>query len=198
MGVSTEAIKELRERTGAGIMDCKAALVESGGDVEKAVEFMRKKGLAKATKKAGRITAEGIITAYIHAGSKLGVLLELNCETDFVARTQDFQDLAKELSMHIAAMNPLYVSREDVPQEVLDKEKEILQAEAISSGKPEKVIEKIVAGRLEKFFSETCLLEQAYARNSDLTVKELITEAIAKLGENIAVRRFERYQLNEA
>ena len=198
MDVPTHAIKELRERTGSGIMDCKAALVETGGDIEKAVEHMRKKGLAKATKKAGRITAEGLITSYIHPGSKLGVLLELNCETDFVARTQDFQDLARELSMHIAAMNPSYVSRSDVPQEVLDKEKEILQAEAISSGKPEKVIEKIVAGRLEKFFSENCLLEQPYARNSDLTVKDLITESIAKLGENIAVRRFVRYQLNEA
>jgi len=198
MEVSAAVIKELRQRTGAGIMDCKNALIECGEDIEKAIEFMRKKGLAKVAKKAGRTTAEGSIISYIHPGAKLGVLLELNCETDFVARTLDFQNLAKEISMHIAAMNPLCVSREDVPPEVIKKEKEILRAEAQASGKPEKVVERIVVGRLEKFFVDNCLLEQAYMRDPNVPVRAIIDDAIAKLGENITVRRFTRYQLNEA
>ena len=198
MEVPASAIKELRQRTGAGIMDCKAALTECKGNIDGAIEYMRKKGLAKAAKKAGRVTTEGLIVSYIHPGAKLGVLLEVNCETDFVARTEDFQDLAKEIAMHIAAMNPLYIGRENVPPEVIDKEREILRAEALSSGKPEKVVEKIVTGRLEKFFTENCLLEQQYARNTDVTVNDLVNDTVAKLGENIALRRFVRYQLNEA
>jgi elongation factor Ts len=197
MEISADAIKELRQRTGVGVMDCKKALAESGGNVDEAIDVLRKKGLAKAAKRAGRETAEGLITAYIHPGSKIGVLVDVNCETDFVARTEDFQNLSKEIAMHIAAMNPIAISREDVPAEDIEKEKEILRAEAATSGKPEKVLEKIVEGRLEKFFTEQCLLEQAYIKNPDITVKDFIYDNIAKLGENITVRRFTRYQLGE-
>ncbi|MEJ2067260.1 MAG: translation elongation factor Ts [Deltaproteobacteria bacterium] len=197
MEISADAIKELRQRTGVGVMDCKKALAESGGNVDEAIDVLRKKGLAKAAKRAGRETAEGLITAYIHPGSKIGVLVDVNCETDFVARTEDFQNLSKEIAMHIAAMNPIAISREDVPAEDIEKEKEILRAEAATSGKPEKVLEKIVEGRLEKFFTEQCLLEQAYIKNPDITVKDFIYDNIAKLGENITVRRFARYQLGE-
>ena len=197
MEISAAAVKELRQRTGAGVMDCKKALLECAGNIDKAIDFLRKKGLAKAAKKADRATAEGLIGSYIHAGGKIGVLVEVNCESDFVARTEEFQNLVKEISMHIAAMNPLYIKREDVPAEVIEKEKEILRAEAAASGKPEKVIEKIVEGRMEKFFAENCLLEQGYIRDPEITVKDLISSAIAKLGENITVRRFTRYQLSE-
>ena len=197
MEISAGAIKELRQRTGVGMMDCKKALVECAGNVDEAIDLLRKKGLAKAAKRAGRETAEGLITAYIHAGAKIGVLVDVNCETDFVARTEDFQNLAKEIAMHIAAMNPLAISREDVPAEIMEKEKEILRAEAATSGKPEKVVDKIVEGRLEKFFTEHCLLEQAYIKNPEITVKDHIYDIIAKLGENITVRRFTRYQLGE-
>jgi elongation factor Ts len=197
MEISAGAIKELRQRTGVGVMDCKKALVECAGNVDEAIDFLRKKGLAKAAKRAGRQTAEGLITSYIHPGGKIGVLVDVNCETDFVARTDDFQNLAKEVAMHIAAMNPIAISREDVPPEVIEKEKEILQAEAAASGKPDKVVDKIVEGRLEKFFAEQCLMEQAYIKNPDITVKDLIYDIIAKVGENITVRRFTRYQLGE-
>lgn len=197
MEISAGAIKELRQRTGVGVMDCKKALVECAGNVNEAIEFLRKKGLAKAAKRAGRETAEGLITAYIHPGAKIGVLVDVNCETDFVARTEDFQNLAKDIAMHIAAMNPIAISREDVPEEVIEKEKEILRAEASTSGKPEKVVDKIVEGRLEKFFAEQCLLEQAYIKNPDITVKDYLYAIIAKVGENISVRRFTRYQLGE-
>ncbi len=197
MEISTVAVKELRQKTGAGVMDCKRALLECAGDIEEAIDFLRKRGLAGAAKKEDRITAEGLISSYIHAGGKIGVLAEVNCETDFVARTEDFQNLAKEISMHIAAMNPLYISREDVPPEVVEREKEILRAEAATSGKPEKVLEGIVGGRMEKFFGENCLLEQAYIRDPEITVRDLISVVIAKLGENITVRRFARYQLSE-
>ena len=197
MEISADAIKELRQRTGVGVMDCKKALAESGGNVDEAIDVLRKKGLAKAAKRAGRETAEGLITAYIHPGSKIGVLVDINCETDFVARTEDFQNLSKEIAMHIAAMNPIAISREDVKTEDIAKEKEILRAEAATSGKPEKVLDKIVEGRLEKFFTEQCLLEQAYIKNPDITVKDFIYDYIAKLGENITVRRFTRYQLGE-
>jgi elongation factor Ts len=197
MEISASAIKELRQRTGVGVMDCKKALVECAGNVDKAIDLLRKKGLAKAAKRVGRSTAEGLITAYIHPGGKIGVLVDVNCETDFVARTKDFQNLAKEIAMHIAAMNPVAISREDVEAEVIEKEKEILRAEASASGKPEKVVDKIVEGKLEKFFMEQCLLEQAYIKNPDITVKDFIYDNIAKLGENIAVRRFIRYQLGE-
>jgi elongation factor Ts len=197
MEISADAIKELRQRTGVGVMDCKKALAESGGNVDEAIDVLRKKGLAKAAKRTGRETAEGLITAYIHPGSKIGVLVDVNCETDFVARTEDFQNLSKEIAMHIAAMNPIAISREDVKPEDIEKEKEILKAEAATSGKPEKVLDKIVEGRLEKFFTEQCLLEQAYIKNPDITVKDFIYDNIAKLGENISVRRFTRYQLGE-
>jgi elongation factor Ts len=197
MEISAGAIKQLRQRTGVGVMDCKKALVECAGNVDKAIDLLRKKGLAKAAKRAGRETAEGLIAAYIHPGAKIGVLVDVNCETDFVARTKDFQNLAKEIAMHIAAMNPVAISREDVKAEVIEKEKEILRAEAATSGKPEKVVDKIVEGRLEKFFTEQCLLEQAYIKNPEITVKDFIYDTVAKLGENIAVRRFIRYQLGE-
>jgi elongation factor Ts len=197
MEISADAIKELRQRTGVGVMDCKKALAESAGNVDEAIDVLRKKGLAKAAKRSGRETAEGLITAYIHPGSKIGVLVDVNCETDFVARTEDFKNLSKEIAMHIAAMNPIAISREDVKTEDIEKEKEILRAEAATSGKPEKVLDKIVEGRLEKFFTEQCLLEQAYIKNPDTTVKDFIYDNIAKLGENITVRRFTRYQLGE-
>jgi elongation factor Ts len=197
MEISATAIKELRQRTGVGVMDCKKALLECAGNIDEAIDFLRKKGLAKAAKRAGRETAEGLISSYIHPGGKIGVLVDIDCETDFVARTEDFQNLVKEIAMHIAAMNPIAITREDVPQEVVEKEKEILRAEAAASGKPEKVVEKIVEGRLEKFFAEQCLMEQAYIKNPDITVKDFIYDIIAKVGENITVRRFTRYQLGE-
>jgi elongation factor Ts len=197
MEISADAIKELRQRTGVGVMDCKKALLECAGNVNEAIDILRRKGLAKAAKRAGRQTAEGLIASYIHPGGKIGVLVDIDCETDFVARTDDFQNLAKEIAMHIAAMNPIAISREDVPPEVIEKEKEILRAEAATSGKPEKVLDKIVEGRMEKFFAEQCLLEQAYIKNPDITVKDLIYAAIAKVGENITVRRFTRYQVGE-
>ena len=197
MEVTTQLIKELRERTGAGVMDCKTALKECDGDIEEAIAFLRKRGLAKAAKKAGRVTSEGLIGSYIHAGGRIGVLVEVNCETDFVARTPDFQDFVKEIAMQIAAMSPKYVKREDIPDEVLEREKEILREQARSTGKPEKVIERIVEGRLEKFFEENCLLEQPYMRDPNIKVKELLAGLVAKLGENITVRRFVRYQLSE-
>lgn len=197
MEISTGAIKELRQRTGVGLMDCKEALQACGGNVDEAIDLLRKKGLAKAAKRAGRETAEGVVAAYIHPGGKIGVLVEINCETDFVARTEDFQELTKDIAMHIAAMNPLAIAREDIPAEAVEKEKEILRAEALTSGKPEKVVDKIVEGRLDKFFTEQCLLEQAFIKNPDITVKDLIVDTIAKIGENIAVRRFARYQLGE-
>jgi elongation factor Ts len=197
MEISADAIKELRQRTGVGVMDCKKALTEAAGNVDEAIDILRKKGLAKAAKRVGRATAEGLISTYIHQGGKIGVLVEVNCETDFVARTEDFQNLSKEIAMHIAAMNPIAVSRENVKPEDIEKEKEILRAEALASGKPDKVVDKIVEGRLEKFFTEQCLLEQAYIKNPDITVKDFIYENIAKMGENITVQRFTRYQLGE-
>jgi elongation factor Ts len=190
-------VKELRERTGAGFLDCKKALEEANGNMEEAILILRKKGLAKAEKKVGRQTADGLIGSYVHAGGKIGVLVEVNCETDFVARTEDFQNLVKEIAMQIAAMNPKYISPEDVPPEVLEREKEILREQVIKTGKSGPVVEKIVEGKLKKFFEENCLLEQPYIRDPNLTVKELIAQAVAKLGENIRVRRFVRFQLNE-
>jgi len=177
--VSVELVKELRERTGAGVMDCKRALQECGGQIEEAITLLRKKGLAKAAKKVGRETSEGLIGSYIHAGGKIGVLVEVNCETDFVARTPDFQNLVKEIAMHIAAMSPRYISPEDVPEEVLDKEREILREQAKSLGKPEHVVEKIVEGRLRKFFEENCLLEQPYIRDPNMTVRDAGLSAIS-------------------
>jgi elongation factor Ts len=195
--ITASLVKELREKTGAGMMECKKALTEAGGDLDKAVELLRQKGLATAQKKAGRTASEGLIASYIHM-NKLGVLLELNCETDFVARTEDFKTLAKDIAMHIAATNPSYVSKEDVPQDVIEKEKEIYRAQ-ISGKKPEHIIEKILEGKVEKFFEENCLLEQIFVKDPQQKkkVKDLITETVAKLGENIVIRRFARFQLGE-
>ncbi len=195
--ITAAKVKELRERTGAGMMDCKNALVSANGDMDKAVDILREKGLAAAAKKAGRVTAEGLVDAYIHAGGKIGVLVEVNCETDFVAKTEEFKNLVRDIAMQIAASRPEYVSKEDVPESVINKEKEILAAQAANEGKPEKIIEKIVQGRIEKFFKEVCLLEQPFIKDTDKTVKQLITEKIAQIGENIAVRRFVRYELGE-
>ncbi len=197
MEIAVEKVKELREKTGAGILDCKKALKECSGDIEKAITYLREKGMASAHRKAGRTTKEGRVSAYIHAGGKIGVLLEVDCETDFVARTEDFQTLVKDVAMHIAAMSPQYVSREDVPQDVVEAEKEILRKQAESSGKPANVIEKIVEGRLEKFFKEACLMEQEFVKNPEITVEELVKQTIAKLGENIQVRRFARFRVGE-
>jgi elongation factor Ts len=197
MEISAELIKDLRQRTGAGVMDCKVALQEAKGNIEGAIDYLRRKGLATAAKKAGRITTEGLVSSYIHAGGKMGVLVEINCETDFVAKTEDFKNFVKNVAMHIAAANPQYIKREEIPPEVLEKEKEIYRAQALESGKPAKVIDKIVEGKLEKFYSEVCLLEQTYIKDSDLTVKEILDAMIAKVGENIAIRRFARFQLGE-
>lgn len=197
MEISIELVKDLRQRTGAGIVDCKAALQEAGGSIEAAIDYLRKKGLATAAKKAGRIATDGLVASYIHAGGKMGVLVEINCETDFVAKTGDFQEFVKNMAMHIAAANPQFIRREDVPSDVLEKEREIYRTQALDSEKPEKVIDKIVEGKLERFYSETCLLEQTYIRDSDVTVKEVLDGMIGKLGENIAIRRFARFQLGE-
>jgi len=197
MQVSAQMVKELRDRTGAGMMDCKAALAEVEGDLEKAVDVLRKKGLAAAAKKAGRVAADGLVTSYIHAGGKLGVLLEVNCETDFVARTEGFQDLVKDIAMHIAAAEPLYVRREEVPADAIEREKAIFRDQAAASGKPANVVERIVEGKLDKFFGESCLLEQAFVKNPDQTVGELVQAAVGSIGENIQVRRFARFKLGE-
>jgi elongation factor Ts len=199
MAVSASDVKGLREKTGAGMMDCKKALSESDGDMEKAVDILRKKGLSAAAKKSDRITSEGLVGSYIHAGGKIGVLLEVNCETDFVAKTDDFQQLVKDLCMHIAAANPSYARREDVPEAELAREKEIYKDQARQSGKPDNILDKIVEGKIEKFYGDVCLLDQVFVKDPDgkKKVKDIITEGVAKLGENISVRRFARYQLGE-
>ncbi len=197
MAISMELIKDLRQRTGAGVVDCKVALEEASGDVTKAIEYLRRKGLATAAKKAGRIATDGLVASYIHAGGKIGVLVEINCETDFVAKTEDFQGFVKNIAMQIAAANPQYVRREEIPKDVLDKEREIYRAQAMESKKPEKVIDKIVEGKLERFYSEVCLLEQTYIKDGDLTVKDVLDALIGKIGENIQIRRFARFQLGE-
>src|SRR4030042_2364755 len=197
MEISIELVKDLRQRTGAGVIDCKAALQEAKGNVEAAIDYLRRKGLATAAKKAGRIATDGLVSSYIHAGGKMGVLVEINCETDFVARTDDFQTFVKNIAMQIAAANPQYIRREEVSPEVLEKERQIYRTQALESGKPEKVIDKIVEGKMERFYSEACLLEQTYIKDSDLTIKEVLDSMIAKLGENIAIRRFSRFQLGE-
>ncbi len=197
MEISIELVKDLRQRTGAGVIDCKTALQEAKGDVDGAIEYLRRKGLATAAKKAGRIATDGLVTSYIHAGGKMGVLVEINCETDFVAKTEDFQTFVKNMAMHIAATNPQYIRREEIPEEVLEREKRIYHSQALDSGKPEKVIDKIVQGKMERFYSEVCLLEQTYVKDSDLTVKEVLDAMIGKVGENINIRRFARFQLGE-
>jgi len=195
--ITMEMVKELRERTGAGVLDCKKALTEKNGDLEKAVEYLREKGLAAAAKKAGRISAEGIVEAYIHGGGRIGVLLELNCETDFVAKTPAFKELARDIALQIAASSPEFVQREDVPENILEKEREILKIQALNEGKPEKVVEKMVEGRIEKYFKEVCLLEQPFIKDPEIAVKDLIVGKISKIGENIKVRRFVRYEVGE-
>ncbi|HHY46699.1 MAG TPA: translation elongation factor Ts [Firmicutes bacterium] len=197
MEISPAAIKELRERTGAGVMDCKKALAETSGDIEKAVTYLREKGLVKAAKRAGRVAAEGIIESYIHLGGRIGVLVEVNCETDFVARTDDFRNLAREIALQIAASRPLFVDRTQVPAEMLEEEKKIYRAQALAEGKPERVVDKIVEGRLEKFFQEVCLLDQPYIREQGKTIKDLIAEVIARVGENITIGRFARFEVGE-
>jgi len=197
MAITADQVKQLREKTGAGMMDCKTALTEAGGDIDKAVELLRKKGLASAAKRAGRATKDGIIGHYIHMGGKVGVLVEVNCETDFVARTEDFQRLAKELAMHIAAADPKFVKREDVPAEVLEKEKEIYRAQFADSGKPANVIDKIAEGKLESYYAQVCLLEQPSIRDPNVSVKQMIADASAKTGENVTVTRFVRFKLGQ-
>jgi len=197
MAIKPAMVKELRERTGAGMMDCKSALVESEGDQDKAIEYLRKKGLAAAAKKAGRSTAEGLVGSYIHAGGRIGVLVEVNCETDFAARSDDFQALLKGLAMHVAAAGPQFLERGEVSEKILSDEREIAREQALKSGKPEKIVEKIVEGKLEKFFSENVLLEQPYVKDPEKTVGQLVTEAVARIGENIQVRRFSRFVLGE-
>ena len=195
--ITAALVKELRERTGAGMMDCKKALAATEGDMDKAIDFLREKGLAAAAKKAGRIAAEGLVESYIHGGGRIGVLVEVNCETDFVAKTDAFKSLVKDIAMHIAAANPSYLRREEVPPAELEHEKMVLSEQARNEGKPEKIIEKMVTGRIEKYYKEVCLLEQPFVKDPDKTISDLITESIAKIGENIAIRRFTRYQLGE-
>jgi elongation factor Ts len=195
MSISASTVKELREQTGAGMMDCKKALQEAGGDLEKAAEFLRKKGLADAAKKAARIASEGLVHAYIHGGGRIGVLLEVNCETDFVARTDAFREFVNNLALHIAASNPRWLDRAGVPAEDLEKEKNFLSAQAAESGKPPQVVEKMVQGRLEKFLKENCLLDQPYVKDPDLTIEAYVKRMISEVGENIRVRRYVRYEL---
>lgn len=195
--IKAQAVKELRQKTGLGMMDCKQALQESDGDIEKAVEFLRKKGLSAVEKRAGRDASEGLIETYIHHGSRLGVMVEVNCETDFVARTEDFQEFAKDVAMHIAASQPLAVDRQSIPAELVEKEKAIYLEQSKNEGKPEHIAEKIVEGRLDKFYQENCLMEQAFVKNPDQTIDELLIELTAKIGEKISVRRFTRFVLGE-
>ncbi|MFZ7127837.1 MAG: translation elongation factor Ts [Desulfobacterales bacterium] len=196
--ITADMVKQLREKTGAGMMDCKQALTQCDGDVEKAIDFLRKKGLATAAKRAGRALSEGIIVPYIHTGGKIGVLVEVNCETDFVAKNDDFQEFAKNIAMHIAAMSPVSIRPEDVPPELLEREKEIYKAQALEMGKPEKMIDKIVEGKVNKFYKENCLLNQAYVKDPNVTVADLLNALIAKIGENISIKRFVRFQIGES
>jgi len=195
--ISAAMVKQLREQTGAGIMDCKEALSECGGDVSKAVDFLRKKGLATAAKRAGRATTEGIVESYIHMDSKLGVLVEINCETDFVAKNDDFKEFAKNIAMHITATNPVSIRQEDVPEEAIDKEKEIYRGQVLEMGKPEKIVDKIVEGKVKKYFKDNCLMNQAYVRDPNITIEDLLNETVAKIGENIIIKRFARFKIGE-
>ena len=196
--VSAAMVKELRDKTGAGIMDCKAALTESDGNIEAAIDFLRKKGIATAKKRAGRVASEGTIQSYIHMGGKIGVMVEVSCETDFVAKNDDFREFAKNIAMHIAATNPVGITPEDVPEDIIEKEKEIYRAQALETGKPENILDKIAEGKLQKYFKENCLLRQPYVRDPDMTVEDLLNETIAKIGESISIRRFCRFQIGES
>ena len=195
--VTAEMVKQLRERTGAGMMDCKKALTETNGDTDKAIEFLREKGLAAAAKKAGRVAAEGLVESYIHGNGRIGVLVEVNIETDFAAKNEDFKAFVKDIAMQIAASKPEYVRREEVPASVIESEKEILRAQAKNEGKPEKIIEKMVEGRIEKFYAENCLMDQAFIKDPDKTVGQLVNEKISRIGENISIRRFARFERGE-
>lgn len=197
MAVTAQAVKELREKTGAGMLDCKKALEEANGDLTKASEILREKGLAAAAKKGDRIATEGVVESYIHAGGRIGVLVEVNCETDFVGKTDSFREFVRDIAMQIAATNPLYVGREEVPQEALDKEREILRNQALNEGKPAHIVDKMVEGRLAKYYEEYCLLEQAYIKDQDKTINALLNEKVATIGEKISIRRFVRYELGE-
>lgn len=195
--ITASMVKELRTRTGVGMMDCKKALTEANGDMEKAVDILREKGLSKAAKKAGRIAAEGIVGSYIHGNGRIGVLVEVNCETDFVAQTEGFHALVKDIAMQIAAANPLYVSREEVPADVISHEREVYRQEALNEGKPEKIVDRMVEGRIEKYFKEVCLLDQPFIKDGDKTINDVVLEATVKMGEKVSIRRFTRYQLGE-
>ena len=198
MTISTSTIKELREKTGVGIMDCKTALSECNGDIDKAIDYLRKKGIATAKKRGGRVTSQGQVQSYIHAGGKIGVLVEANCETDFTGKTEDFTDFVKDIAIQVAATSPVAIDRESVPADLLEREKEIYASQAKASGKPEKVLDKIVEGKLTKFYAEACLLEQPFVKNPDITIQDLLNGLIAKTGENIVIRRFVRFQLGES
>ncbi len=197
MQITASMVKELREKTGAGMMDCKKALTETDGHMEKAAEYLREKGIASASKKAGRLAAEGLVESYIHSNGRIGVLVEINCETDFVAKTDEFKSFVKDIAMHIAAANPSFLTRDEVPQELVEKEREILKQQALNEGKPEKIVEKMVEGRIDKYYKEICLLEQPFVKDSDKTIEQLVKEQIAKIGENINIRRYVRYELGE-
>jgi len=196
-GISAAQVKEIREKTGAGMMDCKKALTECDGDMDKAIDFLREKGLAAAAKKEGRIAAEGMVEAYIHGGGRIGVLVEVNCETDFVSRGDEFKQFVKDIAMQIAAAKPIYLSKEDVPQEEIQHEKEVLRAQALNEGKPEKIVEKMVEGRIEKYYKEVCLLEQVFIKDQDLIIKDMVIAKTVKIGEKIVIRRFSRFELGE-
>jgi elongation factor Ts len=195
--ISAAQVKEIREKTGAGMMDCKKALTQCNGDMDKAIDFLREKGLASAAKKEGRIAAEGLVEAYIHGGGRIGVLVEVNCETDFVARGEEFKALVRDIAMQIAAANPLFLRKDDVPEEVIQHEKDILRAQALNEGKPEKIVDKMVEGRIQKYYKEVCLLEQAFVKDPDMTINDLLLSKIAKIGEKIVVRRFTRYEMGQ-
>ena len=197
MAITAAQVKELREATGVGMMECKKALTETNGDFEKALEWLRKKGIASAEKKAGRVAAEGVVESYIHMGGKIGVIVEVNCETDFVAKTPEFKAFVRDIAMHIAAANPAYLTREEVPAEILDKEREILRAQALNEGKPEKIVDRMVEGRVEKYYKENCLVDQQFVKNSDMTITQFVNERIQTTGENIKIRRFVRYEMGE-
>ncbi len=197
MEITSEMVKLLRAKTGTGIMDCKEALTAADGDMEKAVDYLRKKGMSAATKRSSKAAKEGTVASYIHMGGKIGVLVELNCETDFVAKTEDFQNLARDLAMHVAAFNPRFVRSEEVPADILEREKEIYRAQAREEGKPEKIWDKIIEGKLRKYYEDVCLLDQKFVKNNDLAVSAVVTNLIAKTGENIVIRRFARFQLGE-
>ena len=197
MAITAAQVKELREATGVGMMECKKALTETNGDMEKAMEWLRKKGIASAEKKSGRVAAEGVVEAYIHMGGKIGVMVEVNCETDFVAKTPEFKAFVRDIAMHIAAANPAYLNREEVPAEILDKEREILRAQALNDGKPEKIVDRMVEGRVEKYYKDNCLVDQPFVKDPNMTIAQYVTQRVQMTGENIKIRRFVRYEMGE-